>query len=108
AALAARPVCGAVAGRALEHHGLARPLLEREIARLECLREDPTGEVRAAGVRGEHLRGGAAERAVPGDVTRERGCDERRALVRDPVGAEDPADAVPIPGPEGDLAEVTG
>ena len=46
----------------------------------------------------EHLGGGAAEGAVPGDVARERGRDEGRQLVRQPVDGAHPAHAARLRG----------
>src|SRR5439155_8078532 len=77
-----------VVGRPLERDRPARPALELERAGTERLLVEAAGAVPAAGGRRQHLRRGAAERAVPGDVAGEGGRDEVRSLVGDPVGAE--------------------
>src|SRR5207249_2880614 len=108
-----RPV---VVGRPLERQRLARPVLELEVTRRKGLRELSSGEVGAAGVRGEHLGCRTAEGAVAGHEAREGRRDERSLLIRDPLFAENPADAahlvrvfwISAPGPNSDLADVIG
>src|SRR6266566_3347472 len=52
-----------------------------------------SGEVRRAGDGGEHFGGGAAERAVAGNKTREGGCNESGFLIREPTAGQHPLGA---------------
>src|SRR5664280_2074898 len=111
----ARLVGGVVVGCPLEPDVGGRANLELERAGLDRVPAAPTREVLAPGEADEHLRGGPAERAVPGRVRRERRRDERGELVGNPGRREDPRDPADLgfrvlrmagPGPDRDLALV--